>query len=278
MTLILFEEREAFLHPPQQETLARNLRKLSKDGSRRVLCTTHTSHFVSKNSQHITSIVRVKRTDGLVTLHQIGPAPWLEIVEANQQLNDLGDKWKKIKSGLTPDDYEHEMEAVKYCLWLNPDRAGLFFANHVLIVEGPSETALISRLIGDGRIEPPAGGLYVLDGMGKWNIRRFMNLLGHLGTPHTVLFDGDGDKDHNADIRQLIESSENEYTVCIKTVPGDIEKVLQVPPAKSPHRKPQNVLYQFEANRIDEDCLEAFCQMVQECLNAFVGEQVPLAV
>ena len=38
------------------------------------------------------------------------------------------------------------MEAVKHFLWLNPDRSSIFFANHVLLVEGPTEVALINKL------------------------------------------------------------------------------------------------------------------------------------
>ncbi len=87
-----------------------------------------------------------------------------------------------------------EMEAVKYFLWLNPERCGVFFAKRTLIVEGPSELVLINYLIQTGKIRTPAGGLSVLDAMGKFNIHRFMNLLGDLKIEHSVLHDADPNK------------------------------------------------------------------------------------
>ena len=88
-----------------------------------------------------------------------------------------------MEKRLHQDDAKPEMEAVKHFLSLNPDRSSLFFANHVLLVEGPTEVALVNRLVGDGKIKNADCGLYVLDCLGKYNIHRFMNLLGHLGVP-----------------------------------------------------------------------------------------------
>ncbi len=157
LTLILFEEPEAFLHPPQQEILAHSLMTLGDAPDQQVLCSTHSSHFVSRNSTSIPSIARLKRTDGRVTVCQIDPKAWDEIVDANQTINKIAAKWPKLRSRLESDDLKPEMEAVKYFLWLNPDRCGMFFANHVLIVEGPSEQAFINKLIGEGVIKRPAG-------------------------------------------------------------------------------------------------------------------------
>ena len=56
MTLILFEEPEAFLHPPQQEILAQNLATMSGNSDQQVICSTHSSHFVSRNAARIPSI------------------------------------------------------------------------------------------------------------------------------------------------------------------------------------------------------------------------------
>lgn len=269
MTLILFEEPEAFLHPPQQEVLAESLVTLSSSPHQQVLCSTHSSHFVSRNAARIPSIARMRRDGAQITVNQIDPTAWDKIVDANQVINSIAAKWPKLKKRLEADDLKPEMEAVKYFLWLNPDRCGLFFANHVLIVEGPSEQALINKLIGESAIARPANGLYVLDALGKYNIHRFMNLLWRLGIAHSVLHDDDNNKDEHVELNQLIAASKHaSLTTAINQVPGDIEALLGVPVPKSDHRKPQHLLFLHEAKQIDAARLGEFCKLVTACLPA----------
>ena len=113
---------------------------------------------------------------------------------------------------------------MKYFLWLNPDRCGLFFANHVLLVEGQAEQTLIRKLLGDGKINGAECGLYVLDCLGKYNIHRFMNLLVTLGTPHSVLYDDDLNANEHKDLNELIGSSRHiSLTLEIKTIYENIK-------------------------------------------------------
>jgi len=266
MNLILFEEPEAFLHPPQQEILAQSLATLACNLDQQVICSTHSSHFVSRNADHIPAIARVKRINGRVSVNQIDKKVWDEIVDANQVMNKIAAKWPKLAKKLEADDLKPEMEAVKYFLWLNPDRCGMFFANHVLIVEGPSEQAFINKLLGDGAIKRPADGLYVLDSIGKFNMHRFMNLLTRLGIPHAVMYDDDNNKDEHADVNQLIQDSKTASTLAIVPVTGDLETLLNVPKPKSGHRKPQHLLYLYETGQINAENLKAFCAAVDGCL------------
>lgn len=266
MNLILFEEPEAFLHPPQQEILAQNLTTLANNPDQQVICSTHSSHFVSRNAAHIPAIARLKRDNGRITVCQIDARAWDEIVDANQAMNIIAAKWPKLKARLEAADLKPDMEAVKYFLWLNPDRCGMFFANHVLVVEGPSEQAFINKLLGDGAITRPVDGLYVLDSIGKYNIHRFMNLLTHLGIPHAVLHDDDNGRDEHADVNQLIQESKSAFTSAVSTIAADLETFLGVPKPKSDHRKPQHLLYLHETGQIAEDKLHAFCAVVGSCL------------
>jgi predicted ATP-dependent endonuclease of OLD family len=266
MNLILFEEPEAFLHPPQQEILAQSLTTLASNPDQQVICSTHSSHFVSRNAAHIPAIARLKRDNGRVTVCQIDARSWDEIVDANQAMNIIAAKWPKLKARLEAADLKPDMEAVKYFLWLNPDRCGMFFANHVLVVEGPSEQAFINKLLGDGKITRPVDGLYVLDSIGKYNIHRFMNLLTHLGIPHAVLHDDDNGRDEHANVNQLIQDSKSAYTSAVSTIAVDLETFLGVPKPKSDHRKPQHLLYLHETGQIAADKLQAFCAVVGGCL------------
>lgn len=71
LNLVLFEEPEAFLHPPKQNDLARNLIKISKDEDWQIICSTHSSHFVSRNMNNITAIIRTHRNNGIVDTFQV---------------------------------------------------------------------------------------------------------------------------------------------------------------------------------------------------------------
>ncbi len=156
------------------------------------------------------------------------------------------------------------MESVKFFLWLNPDRAGMLFAQHVLLVEGPSETALINRLLDDGKLALPQG-TYVRDCLGKYNIHRFMNLLSGLGVVHAVLHDDDNANEHQ-ELNQLIaDSKDANFTQTVITMPKDLEDVLGVTSPGSSHRKPQHLLYCYATNQIDNAKLTSFCEIVQSC-------------
>lgn len=267
LNLVLFEEPEAFLHPPQQEILARHLKALASSGHWQVVSATHSSHFVSKNAADIPAVVRLRRSAGKSEVFQIDEAAWAEIVDANQALTAIAAKYPKMAERLHEDDAKPEMEAVKHFLWLNPDRSSVFFANHVLLVEGQTEVALVNRLVGDGKIVNVDCGLYVLDCIGKYNIHRFMNLLSHLGVSHAVIHDDDLDKDEHAEINQLIEDSKHAtLTLCVKRIAGDLEEMLGVPAAGSDHRKPQHVLYQYDTGKIDAAKVQSFCALVEACL------------
>jgi len=279
MLLILFEEPEAFLHPPQQEILAQSLMTLASNSDQQVICSTHSSHFVSRNAARIPAIARLKRETGRVSVCQVDTTAWNEIVDANQAMNKIAAKWPNLKKKLEGDDEKPEMEAVKYFLWLNPDRCGLFFANHVLLVEGQAEQSLIRKLVGDGKINGADCGLYVLDCLGKYNIHRFMNLLVALGTPHAVLHDDDLNANEHKDLNELIISSRHtSLTLEIKTIPENIEQFLEISPASSPHRKPQHLLFLYETGKIDTGKLQKFCQFVEACLPKISpNEHVPNA-
>jgi len=267
LTLILFEEPEAFLHPPQQDVLSASLRSMASNPSRQVICSTHSSHFVSRNMMDLPSIVRMKREEGHVKAFQLRKPDWDLIVDRNQQINAIAEQYKELKNRLSEDDMEPEMESVKYCLWMNPDRASAFFSNNVLLVEGPTEQALLTRLISEGRISTPPGGLYVLDCMGKFNIHRFINILSHLGTSHSVLYDDDNRKTYHPDIHNLIEKSKHQELTChIEQVEEDIEKMLGICTPVSDHRKPQHIMFLYATGKIDNGKVDRLCRCVESCL------------
>ena len=261
-TLILFEEPEAFLHPPQQEILAASLRALTNGAERQAICSTHSSHFVSMSTDQIPAIVRLERSEGLVTTKQISEVDWEDIVDSNQALNRL----PSLSSKVDDDDIRPEMEALKYFLWLNPDRSTLFFANHVLLVEGTADQALINRILKDGKIDGKIHGVYVLDCLGKFNIHRFMTLLTKLGISHSVMQDEEEQCQEHEEINDLIQKTKSgSLTYQIEIVPKNLETFLGVPSCK-PHKKPQHVMYYYDTGQIEVDRLSDFVKLINNCI------------
>src|SRR5690606_32321698 len=208
MNLLLFEEPEAFLHPPQQEELARSLVQVSKAEDWQVVCTTHSVHFVSRNAARIPAIIRLRKPGSVASAYQLNAQDWERLVEDNQTVNDLLDT---AGEPIHEDDEKAEMAAPKYFLRINRARARMLFAQTVLFVEGPSDTAVINRLRDDGEIALPPG-TYVMDGLGKHNLHRFMNLLSKLGVDHAVLHDDDRNVNKHKVLNQLIRDSRTKFT------------------------------------------------------------------
>ena len=260
MTLLLFEEPEAFLHPAQQNTLCRSLRKIAATVGNQVLVSSHSPHFVSQNSDDIPAITRLCRDCTESVAGQITATALQRIFAENQQINVM---LKGTSYEAEADDLKEEMESVKYFLWLDSERCGMFFARQVLIVEGPTERVLFNYLLSTGQIKMPKGGLFVLDCLGKFNIHRFMNLVDPLNIPHSVLFDADNGKPPHNKIKALIEANKNSRTHKIDTFPEDIEAFLGIPKAGKPHRKPQHVMLCLREGKITPATLAALINKVE---------------
>jgi putative ATP-dependent endonuclease of the OLD family len=154
---------------------------------------------------------------------------------------------------------------IKYFIWLNPDRASLFFAERVLMVEGESEKSLINKLIDDDKINLP-NGVYILDCMGKYSIYSFMNLLNGFGIKHSVLYDDDNNKsDKHKTCNQLIASNKTPNTLKIKQLPGNLEIMLGITGKLESYQKPTHILSSYAENKIQQEKLDSFCNLVQSC-------------
>ncbi len=265
MTTLLFEEPEAYLHPIQQSSLARSLRTLAKRDGVQTILTSHSPYFVSPNADELPSIARLRRAEGRTHAGQLSAADVKAVFSENLKINDLV---KGTKYEASEDDYREDMEAVKYFLWLNPERCGAFFAGHVLLVEGPTERVALNYLIDEEKIDPPRGGLFILDCLGKFNLHRFMNLLGPLGVRHSVLFDGDGGKKPHDEVRNLIEASRSRHTVKVEHFKDDIETFLGVPCLEKGRadRKPQRLLLKLKEGSVEADRIDSLAALVQGLL------------
>jgi len=287
LTLILFEEPEAFLHPTQQESLNSSLRYLSSEEGQQVIISTHSPIFVSKNIEDISSLIKLKREDGITKCFQVSEKIRKNIIKRNNELaqifesklNDLSvdestkNRIRKIL-GDTDNDRWMEEESIRYLLWLDSERASACFADIVLICEGATEKVFIGYLIKNKWNDLKEKKIYVLDSMGKFNIHRYMNLFKELGIHHSILADKDENNAVHETINQFIEENKNEYTKGIYFFDRDIESFLgiETPSANRKDKKPLNVMWHYFSGKISDDKIDQLRQIIDELIGVVRNE------
>lgn len=259
LTWILFEEPEAFLHPSQEEVLHDSLLKLVQDGTTQVLLTTHSSRFVSRSMDDLTRLIRIRRDAGVTTSYQL-TQPELDQLFSDALVADDS----ILPHGTSSADVNKAamMASLKTELWMQSTRTTAFFSQRVVLVEGPSETAIYSYLTTRGIMEPPVRGLAVIDCMGKYNIHRFVAILSAFGIDHSVLYDGDNGGAHDAEVTQAISGAKTTFTKRVTRFANDLETELGIAPLprNESNRKPQYALYNLESGLVDQAKIEALKQ------------------
>lgn len=261
----LFEEPEAFLHPPRQVELADNLKTIASTENDQVIISSHSSHFVSCQSEELISIIRLHQNNGETVYGQISDQELKNILSDNQDINPILSSAKAKKYHPHSDDKTLDMEAIKYFMWLDSMRCNMFFASKVLLVEGMTERVLINYLIRNNLITD-SQSVFILDCIGKFNIHRFMQILGKLKVRHSVLFDDDSGKDIHPVLDKFIQKKKNSFTDCIEILNGDIETYLGISNKVEGRRKPQNILYQYQNGKINSNKMQGFINLIEKLL------------
>jgi len=272
-TLILFEEPEAFLHPSQQELINLGLKKIANEYNQQVFCTSHSSIFVSKNINKLTEIKRIEKKNGVSEVFQIDETTlnslYTDCTEFNQFLQS------KIVAGVPAED-ETELkklvnektdeeklleESIKFSVWLDAERASMFFARHVLICEGASEKALIDYLLNTQWPELKEKHIYCLDALGKYNIHRYVVLLTKFGISHSVLMDFDENKNKHKYINEFVKTKVSK----LHGFERDFEAFLGINsvPNNRNDLKPLNVLKNYEDGNITEGKIEELKEIIK---------------
>lgn len=186
---ILFEEPEAFLHPAQVTRLAHDLRELVRSGNTAVTITTHDPTMLAAAEASPEGIVRVQRPVRQITA--VSPTP----ARVDAALADIhvrstyavGSRSCFKRPRLTAAD--EERQRVLYDL--DARRASAFFADRVVVVEGPSDLLFFDWLARQGRLTGLGANVGVLDAFGKFELHRASATLSLFGIPHVVLWDED---------------------------------------------------------------------------------------
>ena len=281
-TLILFEEPEAFLHPAQQENMAFHLRRLGAGAGQQVVITSHSPIFVGKVADDLCQIVRARRDGGITALGQIGKAVAKDVfaeglafkkcLEGFVKDPAIHDEQKKdarnlLKAAQPDEEIATQEERFRYQLWLDSERAAMFFADRVLLVEGATEKALFGWLLARDWYELTRHRIAVVDVMGKYNFHRYTALLEQFGIPYGLMLDDDQDNCHHKAVNEMLRNLTGQNRLAPAVfIPKHMEAFLGMTLPKNNDRKPVQILRELEAGRVHADKLVALRTKLGEAL------------
>lgn len=159
--IFLVEEPEMYLHPHRQRFLYQLLRKVAVRNQ--VIYTTHSANFVTLPDFENVQVVRRDQASG-------GTIVTPSSLKSTAQLRE-----KLIKE-------------------FDPERNELFFARHVLLVEGDTEKLALPEYAAKIGADLNRSGCSVIEVGGKKALKQFAQIVSSFGIPLTIVFDRDASK------------------------------------------------------------------------------------
>jgi predicted ATP-dependent endonuclease of OLD family len=214
--VLLIEEPELYLSPHLQRHLFKVLRKLAQRGNQ-ILYSTHAPVFLSVDRIEDLALVRHANDHG-TTLFQPEPLA--------------------------------EAEAFRVLSELDSDRAELFLARAVLLVEGRTEKLAFPFVFEGLGIEPDKEGILILECGGKGNMPLFARICNACDIPYVIVHDRDAPKG------QRPVESERVVNKQIQDVAGRRRTVVLVPDfegvsgvtSRGKGRKPRRAYRHYTSN------------------------------
>lgn len=157
-TIILFEEPELYFHPQRERELYNYFIKLTNRGAK-IYIKTYSSCFIGLKQYK--SICLIKKYNNKISITQ-------------------------TDNELFKDD---EIKAFNMNYWINPDRAELFFAKKVILVEGQTDKIIISFLA--KKLNIFKYDYSIIECGSKSTIPQFILLLNNFRIPYIAVFDRD---------------------------------------------------------------------------------------
>lgn len=284
LTVIAFEEPEAFLHISQQETMNYNLEQLSCADNMQVVVTSHSTTFASRNIKDFDKIIRLDKSKGKTTVYQLSHTDVEELTHENLSLlseikrhgetGTISAKAYRPYKDKDPDAPELlEQENFRYLSWIDSERAGMFFANVVIICEGATEKVVFDYLLSTEWGDLKEKGIYILDAMGKFNINRYMNLFGKLGIAHSVLFDRDASEVQRI-INQFIVESRNSFTRQTYCFNVDFEHFLGIEAPTEKAIKPLNAIRKLITGQVAVEKIRELRKVIESLLREGIVREI----
>lgn len=281
-TLLLFEEPEAFLHPAQQENMAFHLRRLGSGDGQQVIITSHSPIFVGKVTDNLCQVVRARREGGITLLGQISRAvaktffaeglafkKCLESFVNDPSVQDYQKKGARdlLRAAQPDEEIFAQEERFRYQLWLDSERAAMFFADKVLLVEGATEKALFGWLLASDWHELTRHRIAVVDVMGKYNFHRYTALLEQFGIPYGLMLDDDRDNHHHKAVNEMLRNQTGKHRLAPAVfVPTHMESFLGKTLPGRNDQKPVQIIRELETGRLATDRLTSLKAMFSEAL------------
>lgn len=168
--VICIEEPEIYQHPVRARAFASTLASLSKKEDTQVVLATHSPYFI--RSDQFSKLRRFTLKDGETNVKST------TIEEVSQVTGKPAKKIIKEMERTFPTAFSEG-----------------FFAEMVVIVEGPTDKAVIESIVEKFGLSLDSFGVSVLAAEGKPGLFMPFTILNNLGIPLYVVFDGDNDPD-----------------------------------------------------------------------------------
>ena len=189
--LILIEEPELYLHPHRRRFFYGTLRRVSEKNQ--IIYTTHSAHFVAVPEYEEVHVVFRNAKDATeVRSSTLAPTP------------QLREKMRKE---------------------LDPERNELFFAKHVILVEGDTEKLALPEYARRLGINLDRADVSVVEVGGKRSLKAFVEIVTSFGVPVTLVFDTD-----SSDFGKDEKIKEEEYNKELRELKGKLVRVVELNP------------------------------------------------
>ena len=175
--LFILDEPEAHLHPLAQKWLAKKMFKMAEDGLQ-IILTTHSPYFVDLNYIEGINLIR-KDSDTTLNINQNATSLYTHCLKTAS--NTQKTKEETIVPFYANNSTSHILSG--------------FFANKIVLVEGPTEELALPIYFEKLGFDPTEFGIEIIGVGGKGNLAKWWRLFTLYKIPTFICFDNDYKKD-----------------------------------------------------------------------------------
>ena len=166
-------------HPLAQKWLAKMMFKMAEDGLQ-IVITTHSPNFI--NLDYLEGIYLVRKNEGYTEVYS---------TDASELARYC------IEKGSHPGKTREETIISFYSGSATENILKGFFANCIVLVEGPSEELALPIYFEKAGLDTLKEGIDIISVGGKGNLAKWWRLFSHFEIPCFVCFDNDAENDEN---------------------------------------------------------------------------------